>query len=138
MKTNLKKKLLEQLKKTPVIEVACKKAGIGRATFYRWRMQDPTFAEEADFALNEGSQLINDMAESQLITAIKDGNLTGIIFWLKNHHKQYAPKLEITAKTHTLPLTPEQKELIRKSLVLAFANDNLENKEPDGEPTDIA
>lgn len=136
MKTNLKQKLIDQLKKTPVIEVACKKEGIARATFYRWRKQDPIFAEEADFALNEGSQLINDMAESQLITAIKDGNLTGIIFWLKNHHKQYAPKLEITAKTYSLPLTDDQKELIRKSLVLAFSKDKIEHTDTDGQHPD--
>lgn len=131
MKTRHKKDLIEQLKITPVIEVACKKIGIGRATFYRWRKSDPSFADKAEVALNEGSQVINDMAESQLITAIKDGNLTGIIFWLKNHHKQYSPKLEITAKTQILPLTEEQKKLIQKSLVMAFANDNIDPNDTD-------
>lgn len=122
MKTDNKKDLIEQLKRTPIIEVACKKTGIGRATFYRWRKRDPKFAEETEFALQEGSQLVNDMAESQLINAIKEGNLTGIIFWLKNHHKQYSPKLEVTTKSADLPLTEDQKELIRKSLSMAFAN----------------
>lgn len=136
MKTNRKTALLEQLKKTPVIEVACKKTGVARATFYRWQKQDPEFADKSDTALTEGSQLINDMAESKLISLISEGNITGIIFWLKNHHKQYAPKLEITAKTHQLPLTDEQKELIRKSLVLAFANDNIKPDKPYGRPTD--
>lgn len=122
MKTKHKNELIEQLRKTPIIEVACKKTGIGRATFYRWRNKDPKFAEETDLAIQEGSQLVNDMAESQLINAIKDGNLTGIIFWLKNHHRQYSPKLEVTTKNVDLPLTEDQKELIRKSLSMAFAN----------------
>lgn len=74
---NLKNEVIEQLRKTPVIEVACKKIGIGRATFYRWKKKDQKFAEKADFALHEGSQLVNDMAESQLITSIKNG------IWLK-------------------------------------------------------
>lgn len=117
---NKKKELIEQLRKTPVIEIACKKIGIGRATFYRWKKKDQKFAEEADLALHEGSQLVNDMAESQLITSIKNGNMTGIIFWLKNHHKQYSPKLEVTTKSADLPLTEEQKETIRKSLSMAF------------------
>lgn len=120
MKINQKAELIKQLKKTPIVEVACKKLGIGRATYYRWKKDDPKFAEEAEFALDEGSQLVNDMAESQLITAIKNGNMTGIIFWLKNHHRQYSPKLEVTTKSSEAPLTDEQKELIRKSLSMAF------------------
>lgn len=122
MKKNRKGDLLKQLKKTPIVEVSCKKLGIGRATYYRWRKDDPEFADEADFALQEGSTLINDMAESQLINSIKDGNMTGIIFWLKNHHKQYSPKLEVTTKSLDIPLTDEQKELIQKSLAMAFGN----------------
>lgn len=126
MKTDRKAELLKQLKKTPIVEVACKKMGVGRATYYRWKKEDPKFADEAEFALQEGSQLINDMAESQLINAIKDGNMTGIIFWLKNHHKQYSPKLEVTTRNGDLPLTDEQKELIRRSLAMAFPNKSEE------------
>lgn len=129
MKTKHKNELIEQLRKTPIIEVACKKTGIGRATFYRWRNMDSKFAEETDLAIQEGSQLVNDMAESQLINAIKDGNLTSIIFWLKNHHRQYSPKLEVTTKNVDLPLTEDQKELIRKSLSMAFANDSSMSEE---------
>lgn len=126
MKTASKKILIEQIKKTPVIQVACEKVGVSRATYYRWRKSDPKFADKAEIALNEGSQMINDMAESQLISAIKEGNLTGIIFWLKNHHKQYSPKLEVTTKNTEIPLTDEQKEIIRQSLNMAFSL-NLED-----------
>lgn len=121
MKSLDKKAIIEQLKKTPIIQVTCEKLGISRATFYRWKKNDEKFAEEVDLALQEGSQLINDMAESQLITAIKNGNLTGIIFWLKNHHKNYSPKLEVTTKNPEIPLTDEQKEIIRQSLNMAFS-----------------
>lgn len=134
MKTDYKKALIEQLRKTPIIEVACKKTGIGRATFYRWKKDDTDFANDAEFAIQEGSQLVNDMAESQLINAIKNGNLTGIIFWLKNHHKQYSPKLEVTTKSGDLPLTDDQRELIRKSLAMAFANNlSINPEEENGE-----
>ncbi len=121
MKSLDKKAIIEQLKKTPIIQVTCEKLGVSRATFYRWKKNDEKFAEEVDLALQEGSQLINDMAESQLITAIKNGNLTGIIFWLKNHHKNYSPKLEVTTKNTEIPLNDEQKEIIRQSLNLAFS-----------------
>ncbi|MCC7304314.1 hypothetical protein IT418_02790 [bacterium] len=128
MKTASKQDLVDQLRKTPIIQVACEKMGIARATFYRWKKDDPAFAEQVDFALKEGSQLINDMAESQLISAIRNSNLTAIIFWLKNHHKNYSPKMEVTTKNGDIPLTDEQKELIRRSLDLAFADQLKEEK----------
>ena len=120
MKTKSKKVMIEQVKKTPIIQVSCEKVGISRATYYRWKKADPKFAEKVEIALEEGTQLINDMAESQLISAIREGNLTSIIFWLKNHHRNYSPKLEVTTKSADLPLTEEQKEIIRQSLNMAF------------------
>jgi len=129
MKTVSKKTIVEQLKKTPIIQVTCEKMGISRATYYRWKKKDPKFALEAEIAIEEGSQLINDMAESQLISAIRDGNLTGIIFWLKNHHRNYSPKLEVTTKNGDLPITDEQREIIKHSLSMAFGINSEEEKE---------
>ena len=115
-----KEDIIEQLKKTPVVEIACKKVSIGRATYYRWRKEDKVFAQTADESLQTGSSLISDMAESQLIKAIQDGNMTGIIFWLKNHHRVYASKLELTAKVKDdEELTPEQEEVVKQALQLA-------------------
>ncbi len=131
MKTEKKGLLLLQLKKTPIVQVACEKTGISRATYYRWRKDDPEFADNADIAIDEGLNLINDMAESQLISAIKDRNLTGIIFWLKNHHKNYSPKLEVTTKNGDIPITDEQREIIKQSLDMAFGLNSEEEK--DGE-----
>jgi ACT domain-containing protein len=132
MKKSSKETVIKQLKKTPIVQVTCKKVGISRATFYRWKKEDKEFGNDAEAAIEEGLGLINDMAESQLISAIKDGNLTGIIFWLKNHHRQYSPKLEVTTKNEDIPLTDEQKELIRKSLSMAFAKEEKEVE--DGKP----
>ncbi len=127
MKTQNKKDIVEQLKKTPIVQVSCEKLGISRATYYRWKKADSKFAKEVDTALAEGSELINDMAESQLISAIKRGNLTGIIFWLKNHHTTYSSKLEMTTKSGDLPLTEEHKEIMRKSLLMALNNEEKED-----------
>lgn len=121
--------LLMQLKKTPIVQVACEKTGVSRATYYRWRKEDPEFADNADIAIDEGLNLINDMAESQLISAIKDRNLTGIIFWLKNHHKNYSPKLEVTAKNGDIPITDEQREIIKHSLDMAFGLNSEEEQD---------
>lgn len=121
MKTEKDKELLiEQLKKTPIIQIACEKAGIGRATYYRWCKEDTGFAKKAEEALRDGSWLVNDMAESQLMSAIRDKNMTAIIFWLKHHHKSYATKVEVTAKINdSEPLTPEQEAVVREALRLA-------------------
>jgi hypothetical protein len=122
MKTDKnKEQLIEQLKKTPIIQVSCEKVGIGRATFYRWKQEDQDFATRADEALAEGSSLVNDVAESQLMSAIRDKNLTAIIFWLKHHHPNYATKVEVTArlKADNEVLTPEQEVLVTKALKLA-------------------
>ena len=122
MKTYKNKELLiEQLKKTPIVQVSCEKVGIGRATFYRWKQEDQDFATRAEEALTEGSSLVNDVAESQLMSAIRDKNLTAIIFWLKHHHTAYATKVEVTARLRAdnEVLTPEQEALVARALRLA-------------------
>lgn len=120
-KEEQKKLLIEQFKKTPVVQVACEKVGVARSTYYRWKKEDSEFFEEAEEALIEGSQLINDMAESQLISAIRDKNLTAIIFWLKNHHNNYRTKVELsgTINTKAMPLNEEEEELIKNALELS-------------------
>ena len=108
--------MIEQLKKTPVVQIACEKTGVSRSTYYRWREEDPKFAEDADEALAQGVALINDMAESQLLSAIRDRNISAIFYWLNHRHSAYSNKLEITAKVKNEVMTPEQAELIKKAL----------------------
>lgn len=118
---NDKERILEELKKRPIVQIACEKTGVGRATYYRWRKDNPSFAAKADKAIQEGNLLVNDMAESQLMSAIRDKNLTAIIFWLKNHHPNYTTKVEVTArlKQDNEVLTPKQELLVNKALKLA-------------------
>jgi len=115
-----KELFIEQLKKTPIIQVVCEKVGITRTTYYRWHKADKKFAEEADMALADGSGLVNDLAESQLMTAIRNGNLTAIIFWLKHHHRTYANRVELSLQQPVSEeLTPEQEAIVKKALALA-------------------
>ncbi len=125
MKKNQKDLLLEQFKKTPVVQIACEKLGISRMTYYRWRKEDPAFSKAADTALTDGSLLINDMAESQLMSAIRDKNMTAIIFWLKHHHATYTDRLEISGHLKTSEeLTPEQEALVKKALSFVSKNNH--------------
>jgi len=117
-----KELLIEKLRKTPIVQVACQQVGIGRATYYRWRKENKEFTKTVDEAIEEGNKMINDMAESQLISLIREKNMTGITFWLRHHHSSYANKLEITGhlRHSKEELTPEEKALIRKALRLAL------------------
>ncbi len=126
-----KQELIEQLRKTPIIQIACEKVGVGRATFYRWRKEHKEFAEAVEQALNDGSSLVSDMAESKLISAIKKENLAAIIFWLKSHHTKYRTKLQVNANIRNLdePLTPEQEALVREALRLAGSQIESENND---------
>lgn len=110
--------LVEQLKKTPVVQIACEKTSIGRSTYYRWVENYPEFARKAHKAIKEGEGLVSDLAESQLLAAIRDGNLTAVIFYLKTHNPTYGDRVELTHRMERDELSSEQKELVRKAITL--------------------
>lgn len=116
-----KKALLVRLEKTPIVEAACKQMGFPRSTYYRWRKDDEEFAELCDETIDLSVGRINDLAESQLINAIKNQNMTAITFWLKHHHGKYRNRLEIDARIQSVhqELTPEQAEVVSRALQLA-------------------
>ena len=114
--------MIEALQEMPIVMFACKKAGVGRTTYYRWRKNEK-FAKEADTAIAEGEALITDMSESQLISLIRDRNFPALQLWLKAHHPKYSNKLEVAAtindESKKIELTAEQKALAKKALTLA-------------------
>jgi hypothetical protein len=95
-------KLLECFKKIPIIQVACEKTGISRATYYRWLEDDPEFREAAMAAIEEGEEFISDKSEGQLIALIGEKNLGAIKHWLDHHRSVYK-------KSQGRDSTPEQK-----------------------------
>lgn len=134
MKKNdqLKELLLEQLKKVPIVEAACQKISITRMTFYRWKGDDLEFAKRIDESLFEGSLLVNDLAESQLISAVKDRNLSAIMYWLKHHHKDYKTRIELEGTINTIQeLTPEQQALVKRALELSSLTFNSYERDSD-------
>jgi len=128
LQKQLKKKIIELLEKTPIIEIICQKTDIARATFYRWKISDKAFSKAVDKALFEGKQKINDLAESTIISAIQNQNITATIWWMKNNHPNYRPKLEISAANNFTELTKEQKKKIMQSLKLSGLLPNPVNK----------
>lgn len=116
-----KQHVLEQLRKTPVVQFACEKTGVSRATYYRWIKTNKRFAQQAEEALLEGRLFICDIAESQIFSLIRDKKIEAIKFWLAHNNPRYAHKLELfgTVANKDEPLTAEQKALIRKALKLS-------------------
>ncbi len=105
-----KKLFLETLEKIPVIAVACKKAGISRSTYYRWKIEDADFEREAHRIYSEGILAINDLAKSKIVELISEKNLSAAIFWLKTHDSEFVEKKKIDIKlqeTISKPVDPE-------------------------------
>lgn len=125
-----KQALLDQLKRTPTVELSCDKCGVSRATYYRWRKESKKFARQADEAITEGRLFISSIAESQILSLIRDKKFEAIRFWLINNDPRYSNKLEIkghlTTANAITALTPEQKKLLRKALNLALPKQNYE------------
>lgn len=115
----VKGKILEELRKVPIVQVACEKCGLSRNSFYKWKRRSKTFAREVDKALADGEAFVNDMSESQLLQLIKEKNFSAIRFWLNSRHPKFKTKLEVTTKEDQEELTPEQKKVVQKALRLA-------------------
>ncbi len=118
-----KQGLLDMLKEMPIIQVACKKAGIGRATYYRWRKEDKIFARQSEDALSQGIEFINDMSESQLILMIKEKKMPAIALWLKHNHPRYGSKQQACRNNPAEEeLLPEEQKIFIEALNLASGN----------------
>ena len=85
----VKDRILKELAIHPIVETACKKANVSRATYYRWLEEDPEFEAESEMALARGRDRINDIAESQLMRGINDGQFRFVKYWLSHNHRNY-------------------------------------------------
>lgn len=113
------KLFLEELKKVPIIQVACEKTGVSRNTVYRWKREDKKFAKALEDALSDGISYVNDMSESQLLSLIKEKNFPAVRFWLNKRHPAYKDKVEVVNKHEISELTDSQKETIKQALELS-------------------
>ena len=118
-KNKFQDQFLDELRKVPIVQVACEKTGLSRNSVYRWRKEDKDFLKKMEGALSEGVALVNDMSESQLLTLIKEKNYPAISFWLRHRNDNYKNKLEITTKDDNEELTPAQAKIVKQALKLA-------------------
>ena len=118
-KNKFQDQFLEELRKVPIVQVACEKTGLSRNSVYRWRKDDPAFLKKMDEAYAEGVALVSDMSESQLLTLIKEKSFPALSFWLRHRNDRYKNKLEITTKEDNEELTPSQAKTVKQALKLA-------------------
>lgn len=104
-----KKAMVQALEKSlGIVTAACKVVGISRQTHYNWLKEDEDYRQKVE-AIPE---VVLDFAENQLYKAIKNGNITATIFFLKTRGKDrgYIERIQqedITAK-------PKQLVIVRK------------------------
>lgn len=81
------------------LSLTAENLGIDRSTLWEWRKKYP----ELERMLNDYDESLGDLAESKLMMAINEGNLTAIIFYLKTKHKGrgYIEGQEIKATVST-------------------------------------
>ncbi len=116
----LREKFLQALREMPIVEYACKKAGIGRTSYYRWRREDAAFAQSNNEALRHGIEFINDMSEMQMIQLIKEKKMPAIALWLRNNSSRYgAPRATQIPVLSAPKLADNEMKLFRKALALS-------------------
>lgn len=123
-KDRTKDLFLEQIRKIPIIQVACEKVGVARSSVYRWRDEDEEFCKELEKALTEGEALINEMSESQLISLIREKSWQAISFWLRKRSPKFKDRVEVTGSIESPQneLSLEQQVIVTEALRLASLN----------------
>ncbi len=93
-----KQKLLDELENLPIVSVVCKRAGISKATIYRWLEGDTDFKKKYDRALKRGRERLVDHAESKLLKLIEKEQFCAIRYFLNSNSKRYfSPRKPISA-----------------------------------------
>lgn len=79
-----------------LVATACRKAGINRSTYYKWRKADDEFAQAAD----DIKELQKDAVEALILKKLKDGDTAMLIFYAKTQMKDrgYVERNEIVGK----------------------------------------
>ena len=112
--------ILTLLRKGHVLEVVCQQCKITRQTFSRWKREDAEFAQAVAEATTDGKEFLNDISEASLISAIKENNLTAVMYYLKHNHPSYKTRVEVEARIlSSYQLSDEQKALVAESLAKA-------------------
>lgn len=88
------------------ISKSCESIGITRRTYYNWLEKNETFKNEVECI----DEYILDFVENSLFNQVKDGNITGIIFYLKTKGRKrgYIERVTNDVTIKEQPLFPDE------------------------------
>lgn len=87
-----KKQFLKELEESGNIYRSCRKLGIDRSTFYRWKENDKGFKNEAKKAEKIGRSNNCDIGESYLMANVRKGEMKAIKYFLRFNSERYKGK----------------------------------------------
>jgi len=93
-----KKAMLEALRASlGIVTTACERAGVGRATHYRWMETDSEYAD----AVKQCEDIALDFAETSLMRQIGRGEAAATIFYLKTkgRNRGYIERKDVDVTT---------------------------------------
>jgi hypothetical protein len=100
-----KKAMLEALKVSlGIVTTACERAGVGRATHYRWLETDKEYAT----AVRQCEDIALDFAETSLMRQIGRGEAAATIFYLKTkgRNRGYVERKDVDVTSGGQTITP--------------------------------
>lgn len=101
--------ILALAKTLGIVKTACDLIGLDRHTHYKWMDKDPKYKAKV-LAIDD---IALDFAESKLHKSIEQGNIAGIIFYMKTKGKNrgYIERRELTGKDGK-PLEPTTRQVM--------------------------
>lgn len=134
-----KEAFLTQLEQSfGLVATTCRKVGISRSTYYKWRKDDSQFADKAD----EVKELQKDAAEALILKKMKDGDTSMLIFYAKTQMKDrgYVERTEVVGKDGA-DLSVRQYDLSKltdaqRQVLLSIGRDILDSTAPGKEASD--
>lgn len=131
----IKKKLVKKLQDVRMVQVACHYVGVSRATFYRWRSEDPAFAAQCEEAIQLATDMISDLAESHIVAGVKNGDIGLAKYWLQHHHPSYKPAEKVQQKQEEVnPFAKFRPDQLR--YLIEIGEPGFETNQRDTMPTD--
>jgi hypothetical protein len=119
-------RIIEILEDTPLVSYACKKAGISRATYYRWMNDDLKFAEQVERAITMGRESSVEIGEAVIIKKMREGDLGATKYFLSFNSNRYTPRRPLPAPPS---LAEEERRLLIRAMDILLSRQPLEKEQ---------
>ncbi len=91
-----KARVLIELENNPIVSAVVRKVGVSHSTYYRWLKEDSDFEAKAIQASDIGRRRMVDLAISQLLKMVQEGNVRAITYYLSHNDDRYRNGITLT------------------------------------------